>query len=344
MDSFGVTLNHTPVNIEGSWTPQWEKVYSFSIDRPGSYKIWLLLFKDSAPSLPETSAEAEERIMRIIEEVRNEGGVPNFYGLQRFGLVRPVTHIVGLKLLKGDFKGAAMDFLSQVYPLEREDAKEARHYLKETMDFKGALKMFPEHLVYERAMLNHLVKYPNDFVGAFRKLPRGLTLMFIHATQSYIFNLTLSKRRSLELPLRSVIVGDFAVTLSNGLPNATIVVDEGNINEVNSLIKAGKAALALPVVGYDMRLPSGSLRDIVAEILSELNLNLDAFKIKSMPELSARGSIRQALVNPPMLKLVRISRDPLLDGVMASLAFALPKGSYATCLLREIMKTEPIKY
>ncbi|MBO8183278.1 MAG: DUF1616 domain-containing protein [Archaeoglobus sp.] len=48
VDSFSVTLNHTDVNIEGNWTPQWEKVFNFSINRTGSYKLWFLLFKDAA--------------------------------------------------------------------------------------------------------------------------------------------------------------------------------------------------------------------------------------------------------------------------------------------------------
>ncbi len=74
-DRFNVTLNHTPVNIEGNWTPQWEMRYTFSIDKPGRYKMWLLLFKDYAPSLPSkpermkdfAGTEAEKRILDAVE-------------------------------------------------------------------------------------------------------------------------------------------------------------------------------------------------------------------------------------------------------------------------------------
>ena len=51
-DRFNITLNHTPVNIEGNWTPQWEMRYNFSIYKPGVYKMWFLLFKDEVPPLP----------------------------------------------------------------------------------------------------------------------------------------------------------------------------------------------------------------------------------------------------------------------------------------------------
>ncbi|MBC7334248.1 MAG: DUF1616 domain-containing protein [Actinobacteria bacterium] len=72
LDSFNVTLNHTPVSIEGNWTPQWEMLYNFSIDKPGRYKIWFLLFKDHAPPKPEkmkdyAGTEAEKRILDAIE-------------------------------------------------------------------------------------------------------------------------------------------------------------------------------------------------------------------------------------------------------------------------------------
>lgn len=72
LDSFNVTLDHTPVSIEGNWTPQWEMLYNFSIDKPGRYKIWFLLFKDYAPPKPEkmkdyAGTEAEKRILDAIE-------------------------------------------------------------------------------------------------------------------------------------------------------------------------------------------------------------------------------------------------------------------------------------
>jgi len=72
MDRLEVTLPHKP--IEMNWTPQWENFYNFSIDRPGKYKIFFLLFKDFAPPLPFepermkefANTEAEERIKGAI--------------------------------------------------------------------------------------------------------------------------------------------------------------------------------------------------------------------------------------------------------------------------------------
>jgi len=43
-DKFTVSLKHVPINIEESWKPQWEKNYTFSVNRRGDFKLAFLLF------------------------------------------------------------------------------------------------------------------------------------------------------------------------------------------------------------------------------------------------------------------------------------------------------------
>ncbi|GEM_PF-4624118 len=70
---FNVTLPHKPVDIEGNWTPQWETNYTFTINRPGKWQLWFLLFKDERPSLPGpikgdyAQTNATQRILDAIE-------------------------------------------------------------------------------------------------------------------------------------------------------------------------------------------------------------------------------------------------------------------------------------
>lgn len=134
-----------------------------------------------------------ERISSLMNELK--GQIPSFFGVQRFGTIRPITHLVGKEILKKNFKGAVMIYLSMEFEGEDEEVKEVRKTLRETGDFKGALKNFPKHLGYENAMLNFLVKEreKENFIGALRKLPKKLRQMFIHAYQAYIFNKSLSE-------------------------------------------------------------------------------------------------------------------------------------------------------
>ena len=132
-------------------------------------------------------SETQRMILETSRELMRLGGAPNFFGHQRFGTIRPLTHIVGKLLLKEKFEEAAMVFLSEPSMHESPRARSARIYLRENVDFNSALKRFPRSLFYERLMLMYLSKYPRDFLGAFRRLPINLRRLFIQAYQSYLF-------------------------------------------------------------------------------------------------------------------------------------------------------------
>lgn len=146
--------------------------------------------------------DADKKIGKTIKELK--GRFPNFFGEQRFGN-RLNNHAIGRGILRGDFKGAVMMYLSESEG-EPEEAKKARHRLKEGKAWKQALKEFPNYLGYEKSVLNHLAQHENDYIGAMRELPKKLRWMFIHAYQGFVFNRALSEyiaRGSIpkELPL-----------------------------------------------------------------------------------------------------------------------------------------------
>ena len=47
IDSIQTQLNHTPIDIEGTWEPQWEYNQTFSIDKTGNFKLAFLLFTEA---------------------------------------------------------------------------------------------------------------------------------------------------------------------------------------------------------------------------------------------------------------------------------------------------------
>jgi len=46
LDSLSTNLDHTPIDIEIEWQPQWEKNYTLSINRTGDFKLLFLLYKN----------------------------------------------------------------------------------------------------------------------------------------------------------------------------------------------------------------------------------------------------------------------------------------------------------
>lgn len=283
----------------------------------------------------------EELTKNIKEEIENIGGVPNFFGHQRFGTIRPNTHQVGKYLTRGDPKKAAMAFLGEPTKHEHPEAQVARQYLQETMNFKEAFERFPRFLRYERFMLHHLSKYPTDFVGAFRELPRRLRKLFVQAYQSYLFNRFLSGRFRCGIPLNEPQIGDFTIRLDeNGLQTEDYdQATNSNIQKIKQAIKEGKMCVAAPLIGPNQLRSKGVQGEIEQEILEAENVIPDQFKIPFMPEATAKGKMR-AILNP-VWNLVQeeISEDEENEEKQKmKLGFTLNRGSYATVVLREFMK------
>lgn len=269
-----------------------------------------------------------------------EKGLANFFGVQRFGINRPVTHIVGKMIVRGDIEAAAMTYIAKPFPRESEVAREARRYILETGDFRGGIKMMPNFLKYERSMLNYLIRNPNDYAGSFVVLQKNLRDMFVHAYQSYIFNKILSLRFKKGLPICEATIGDIVCFKNEvGFPDVrkTQKVKPENLDGINRLIKLKRAFVTAPVIGYEVELSSGEQGEIERKVLQEVGVEPEDFKIPFFPEFASKG-LRREIAIPTEINYT-VEEDEIFSGQKkAKLNFNLPKGSYATIVLREFMK------
>ncbi|HTX43520.1 MAG TPA: tRNA pseudouridine(13) synthase TruD, partial [Methanocella sp.] len=285
-------------------------------------------------SLPQ--AECEARMKAIDDRIARAGGVPNFFGYQRFGIVRPITHLVGKKLIQGDIEGAAMDYIARSFPGESEENKKVRDLVMETRDFKEGIRLFPFNLRYERTMMHHLIERPGDYAGAFRSLSPKLLKLFVHAYQSYMFNKLLSRRLVDGLPLNEPVEGDvICFTDANGGPDTSKLetVTKKNLADIRFLIKRNRAYVTLPLIGKDTMIDAGKAGEEAVRILDEEGIKAADFGMAAMPDLASAGLRREILL--------RARPSVTVSEGQARLKFFLPKGSYATTVLREFMKDSP---
>ncbi|HLE74633.1 MAG TPA: tRNA pseudouridine(13) synthase TruD [Candidatus Bathyarchaeia archaeon] len=283
-----------------------------------------------------------KRIAATIHELEAVGGVSNFFGHQRFGTTRPITHLVGKAIISGDFEEAVMLFLAKASAHEHPSSRQARRELQSKQDFKQALQNFPKQLRYERLMLSHLAEKPEDLVGAFKRLPIRLQELFVQAYQSYLFNRFLSERIRSGFSLNTAEVGDYVVNVErSGLPMIKTgkIAGADALAEANESIKAGRMRIAMPLVGIKQRLSQGAMGQIEKQILEAEDVKTENFRIDAIPEISGRGELRTVTVPIKNFKLggILASADNLKER-QAELEFMLLRGSYATVLLREIMK------
>jgi len=292
-------------------------------------------------TISHSSSVIERRVKDVQGELLSLGGFPNFYGHQRFGTIRPITHLVGRFLTQGDLEKATLTFLAQPSVHEHPESREAREQLQDTKNFEEALRCFPRHLGYERLMLGHLAKQPRDFVGAFRKLPLKLRKLFVQAYQSFLFNKFLSERIRRGIPLDEAQIGDYAVNLDDhGLPtNGFMQVTASSLQTVKKALNDGGTHIAIPLIGFKQPPSQGVQGEIEQEILETENVNPQNFRISFMPEASALGELRTILVPVINLFVEETSRDSANPSKRKTrLDFTLHRGSYATVVLREFMK------
>ena len=292
-----------------------------------------------------SKTETEERIRETWKELQTLGGFPNFFGHQRFGTVRPITHKVGRALVKKNLEKAALTFLAEPSPFEHEDAREARRRLMEERDFSKALEFFPKRLKYERLMLKHLAKRPSDFAGAFRKLPAQLRRLFVQAYQSYLFNRFLSRRMRLGISLNEPQIGDFVVRMDKfGLPTPKHeTASSSNIDAVKEEVRKGRACVALPLVGYVQELSRGKQGESEEEILEEEHVRREDFRIPFLKEISLKGRLRVCLASLKDFTFDQPREDSVnFSKLIVRLRFMLLRGCYATVVLREFMKPRDI--
>jgi tRNA pseudouridine13 synthase len=261
--------------------------------------------------------------------------VPNYFGHQRFGSSRPITHRVGLDIVRGDWESAAVRYVCESSEREPERTRAAREAIDDTRDWRDALDRLPNHLRYERAIAARLAEgaeAPDDYRAALERLPSNLQSMFVNAAQSYAFNRMLSERLERGLPFGRPVPGDVVCFAdSDGLPDPdrTQVVDEGRVETVRRHCERGRAFVTAPLVGTDTEFGTGEQADIARGVLDDLDVEPADF---SLPGEFDSGGTRRAI-------RVRTGLD--IESEPLTLRFSLPKGSYATVLAREFLKTDP---
>ena len=291
-----------------------------------------------------------DAVAAVTEDLREFGGgrvaVPNVFGHQRFGSRRPVTHVVGLHVVREEWREAVLAYAGNPAETEPERTQEARTTVDDVAssadpDWQAALDAMPGHLGYERSMLHALVENggeePADFRAALETVPWNLQRLFVNAAQSYAFNRILSERLRRGLPFDRPVAGDVVAFADADAPDGLALPDIDRLQRVSAdrvdvvrrHCERGRAFVTAPLVGTGTELGDGEPGAIERETLADLGLDPADFDLPG--NFESTGTRRAILVDTDL----ELARDPL------TLSFSLPSGSYATAVLREYLKVDP---
>lgn len=295
-----------------------------------------------------TSCDRVEAITAELVEFRDGDstaddriGVPNFFGHQRFGSRRPVTHTVGMEIVRGRWRDAVLAYLGN--PTDREPAatRRARAAIDDGESWADALARFPAGLRYERSMLHSLVETGGTesahFRTALETLPSSLQRLFVHAAQSYLFNRILCTRIRSGLPIATPVAGDVVCFAATEAPEDVTVPDidrsqavtPERVRSITRHCARGRAFVTAPLIGSETTFAVGEQGEIERAVLESVGLDRQDF---DRPDPFGSNGTRRAML---VTTAIAFERNPV------TMSFALPKGSYATVVLREYMKVEP---
>lgn len=255
--------------------------------------------------------------------VLSQRGVPNYFGPQRFGM-RGDNWVLGRAILRGDAKEFLDHFCGRPLPTDRDQVRKARE-LYDKGHFELAEHIWPGFFRDAKRACGILGSRPGDYARAFGSVDHKLKKLFVSAYQSYLFNQVLAYRID---SLDKVVPGDLAAKEDNGA--VFRVVDEA---VEQPRVDRWEISATGPIFGYRMMPPEGTQARIEQEILTGEGLTSDDFKKVKGHKL--KGSRRPFRVRMTNLE-IRLGSDDA--GEFLFLGFDLPSGSYATAVLRELMK------
>ncbi|MFA5865937.1 MAG: tRNA pseudouridine(13) synthase TruD [Phycisphaerae bacterium] len=316
-----VSLEHSdPEQIKGLDIPGvkilWVNRHSnkIKLGHLAGNKFWIKLRKVSAES-----QEIAERCLAVL----SKRGVPNYFGPQRYGM-RGDSWILGGAILREDPKAFLDQFCGHPGPYDREQVRKARE-LYDKGHYELSAQIWPGFFRDAKRACGLLASQPDNLLRAFNCVDRKLTKLFISAYQSYLFNQVMGQRVD---TLDQVWLGDLAAKEDSG---GVFRVEDQSVEQPRA--DRFEISPTGPIFGYRMTSAGGQEGQMEQEVLTGEKLTLEDFKKPKGHKL--KGSRRPFRVRMTNLEIQRGTDDA---GDFLSLRFDLPSGSYATAVLRELMK------
>src|SRR3989344_853355 len=154
-------------------------------------------------------------------------------------------------------------------------------------------------------------KSKTNFIGALRLIPLKTLKLFVHSYQSWLWNETVEQ------------------LIEKSVRFKRVAYSQGQLAFPLGQMKNRKVS----IVGFDTDVKD-KVKHIIDELMKRENIVFRDFIIREIPELSSEGTEREMIAAVKKFSF-RVEDDELFSGrKKISLNFSLPKGSYATMVVK----------
>jgi tRNA pseudouridine13 synthase len=272
-----------------------------------------------------TKVPLAKRTLTRLEEI----GVPNYFGVQRFGY-RCNNHMVGAALLRSDWQGMLAQLLGTTGPPFPEYQRQRREMF-DAGRFAEAAELWTVADRAERIACSRLAQGQSHRDACLAVGPTSLSF-WISALQSAIFNRVLDRR--LEAGALTRLVGGDLAWKHDSRAVFRVTADALESPELGARLANLEISPSGPMWGRGMLQTEGETADAEREALEAMALPVESFLDGQRSPEGARRPLRCPISN----SAIEAGVDE--HGSYIRIAFDLPRGTYATIVLREIMKSD----
>jgi tRNA pseudouridine13 synthase len=266
-----------------------------------------------------------QRIVAAVPDLQRDG-VPNYFDDQRFGSLGEAGEFIARPWCLGDYERTLWLALADPNPHDRPDAREEKRLLRENWgQWQACKQALPKSS--RRSIITFLCDHPTDFRRAVALLRQDLRSLYLAAYQSHLWNQILTEIIRQKIPSAQ----RFDVRLETAAaPFFRTLTDEQ---------RAVLHGCELPLPSARLHFDEGDpLRMLYGQVLEREGLELRELRVK-YPRDSFFSKGQRAGVIVPEKFTAKIAADDLHRGQSAvRLQYTLPRGSYATIVVKRLTK------
>jgi tRNA pseudouridine13 synthase len=248
-----------------------------------------------------------------------KSGFANYFNDQRFGDAGS-GDFLGEMLVKRRFDAAVKKIITTCHPEAPSSTRKRKSAIADIWGkWEKVAALCPEPALKP---IVEALKAGEGAIGALRKVPREEMGQYLSSYQSFLWNMVL--KGSLEQ--RTITLFEIPCITGTLLQYEDLSEDE----------LAFLSLLQVPTVGADMLPLTEGIKRIMSRVLFERGVKLAKFRLPEIPQAYFASFLRPAIVIPGELKW-EAAPDSLFPGrQMLRLEFFLPRGSFATMLIKSI--------
>lgn len=267
------------------------------------------------------SSQLIDHLSREVKWV-NSNGFVNYFDDQRFGSYDEDQGFLAEKLLLGHFNGAVKILLTAVYSGDPASEKRRKTYFREHWkDWKACLSKAETEL--ERFSFVELQKGEKSALAVLDRAPKEDLSMYFSAFQSFLWN------EVARAYIREMVKDDL-------IPLKGVVGEYLFYRKISSDLLRMLSSIMIPTASHNTKMPDERLAKIYADVLRARSIEKPMFN-----RLKVRRAFFKTTDRPLIVVPQNFSADVLEDEIYrnekkAILRFILPRGSYATMLIKRL--------